>query len=162
MRIYLCVNALTQSVPVEHTRAGLANFTARVGRATTDHDLRDLIVAIERTGDDHLPVKRAAVAVGAVELFEGLPAPDDAQWFGLACARATLSAAAESGGPGPSVAEASGLADRAIDDLRRAAAMGHRSPAQYHYESALGPLRSRADSRALIRDLAFPADPFAR
>src|SRR6516225_8907334 len=33
-------------------------------RATTDHDLRDLIVAIERTGNYHTPVKRAAVAAG--------------------------------------------------------------------------------------------------
>jgi transposase len=57
-------NILIGPTPVEHTRAGLADFTTRIRRATTDHDLRDLIVAIERTGNYHLPVKRAAVAAG--------------------------------------------------------------------------------------------------
>jgi hypothetical protein len=98
----------------------------------------------------------------AVGLLEGMPARDARRWFSLACARATLSAAAGRVSPGPSTAEASGLADRAIDDLRRAAAMGYRSPAAYRYEPALGPLRGRDDFRLLVLDLAFPADPFAR
>lgn len=57
-------NILIEPTPVEHTRAGLGDFADRIRRATTDHDLRDLIVAIERTGNYHLPVKRAAVAAG--------------------------------------------------------------------------------------------------
>src|SRR5689334_19894652 len=57
-------NILIGPTPVEHTRAGLADFTTRIRRATNDQDLRDLIVAIERTGNYHLPVKRAAVAAG--------------------------------------------------------------------------------------------------
>jgi hypothetical protein len=32
----------------------------------------------------------------------------------------------------------------------------------YRYEPALGPLRARDDFRELMRDLDFPADPFAR
>ena len=44
----------------------------------------------------------------------------------------------------------------------RAAAMGWRNPAIYRYEPALGPLRARADFRELMRNLDFPADPFAR
>jgi hypothetical protein len=98
----------------------------------------------------------------AVALLEGLPARDARQWFSLACARATLAATAGRGGAGPSTALASGLADRAIDDLRRAAAMGYRSPAAYRYEPALGSLRGRDDFHLLLLDLAFPADPFAR
>ncbi len=47
-------------------------------------------------------------------------------------------------------------------DLRRAVASGLRNPALYRNEPALGPLRSRDDFRELIRDLDFPADPFAR
>ena len=80
----------------------------------------------------------------------------------MACARATLAAAAGRGGSGPSAGEAPGLADRAMDNLRRAAAMGYRSAAAYRYEPALAPLRGRDDFRLLLLDLAFPADPFAR
>jgi hypothetical protein len=98
----------------------------------------------------------------AVDLLEALPARDSRQWFWLACARATLSSAAGDDGPGPPAGAAPGPADRAMDDLRRAAAMGWRNPAQYRYESALGPLRARDDFLELIRDLDFPADPFAR
>jgi eukaryotic-like serine/threonine-protein kinase len=98
----------------------------------------------------------------AVALLEGLPSRDGGQWFGLACARATLSAAAGRDWPGLSAGEAPGLAGRAMDDLRRAAAIGWRNPALYRYEPALGLLRARDDFRELMRDLNFPADPFAR
>jgi len=104
----------------------------------------------------------ASDARRAVDLLEGLPSRSGWQWFWLACARATLAAAAVYDGPGPSVVAATGLADRATDDLRRAAAMGYRNPAQYRYEPALDRLRSRDDFRELMRDLDFPADPFAR
>jgi transposase len=57
-------NVLIEPAAVEHTGPGLDDFTARIRRGTADHDLRDLIVAIERTGNYHLPVKRAAVAAG--------------------------------------------------------------------------------------------------
>jgi len=57
-------NILIGPTAVEHTRPGLADLVARIRRARTDHDLRDLIVAIERTGHYHAPIKRAAVAAG--------------------------------------------------------------------------------------------------
>lgn len=57
-------NILIQTTVVEHTSRGLGDFTARIRRAMADHDLRDLIVAIERTGHYHAPIKRAAVAAG--------------------------------------------------------------------------------------------------
>ena len=50
----------------------------------------------------------------------------------------------------------------AMNDLRRAAEAGHRNPAAYGYEPALGPLWARDDFRLLMLDLDFPADPFAR
>jgi transposase len=49
---------------VDHTRRGLDAFTARIRRAMAEHDLRDLVVAIERTGNYHAPIKRAASAAG--------------------------------------------------------------------------------------------------
>jgi transposase len=57
-------NILIGPTIVEHTRQGLDDFTARIRRAGTDHDLRDLVVAVERTGHYHAPIKRAAVAAG--------------------------------------------------------------------------------------------------
>ena len=46
--------------------------------------------------------------------------------------------------------------------LRRAAGMGYCAPATYRTETALDPLRSRADFQRLLLDLAFPKDAFAR
>ena len=55
---------LIPPTPVEHTRPGLDRFITAIRRAMTDHHLGDLIVAIERTGHYHTPVKRAATAAG--------------------------------------------------------------------------------------------------
>jgi transposase len=49
---------------VEHTRRGLDDFTARIRRAMTEQDLHDLVVAVERTGAYHAPIKRAATTAG--------------------------------------------------------------------------------------------------
>jgi transposase len=57
-------NILTSPAVVEHTRQGLDDAVAQVRRAMAIHELRDLIVAIERTGHYHLPVKRAFTAAG--------------------------------------------------------------------------------------------------
>jgi hypothetical protein len=104
----------------------------------------------------------AADAHRAVELLAGLPSRDGRQWFWLACARTTLSAAAGRDRPGPSAGAGPELADRAIDNLRQAAATGWRNPAAYRYEPALAPLRGHDDFRLLMMDLPFPAQPFAR
>jgi transposase len=52
---------LVPPTPVQHTRKGLEEMTESVRKAITQFDLRDVIVAIERTGRYHLPVKRAFV-----------------------------------------------------------------------------------------------------
>jgi serine/threonine protein kinase len=93
----------------------------------------------------------SADARRAVGLYEGLPSRPGVDWFGLGCARATLSAA-----------EAPELAARAMADLRQAVAKGYRNPAEYRREPALDPLRGRDDFRVLMLDLAFPSDVFAR
>jgi eukaryotic-like serine/threonine-protein kinase len=97
----------------------------------------------------------------AVTLFEGLPSRDGREWFALACARATLAAAAGRGRARTSTLLAPGLADQAMTDLRQAAAAGWRNPAAYRYEPALGLLRDREDFKLLMMDLAMPAEPFA-
>jgi serine/threonine-protein kinase len=148
-----------------HARAvalaeGLASAYPKVPlyRARLAEGLR-LLAGLElAAGDDARAVADARRAVG---LLEGLPARDARQWFGLACARATLATATGRDGPGPSTALAFGLADRAIDDLRRAVAMGYRNAAQYRYEPALAPLRGRDDFQLLMMDVTMPANPIA-
>ena len=57
-------NILIPPTTVEHTRPGLDDFVARIRQAMTDHQLHDLIVALERTGHYHRPLQRAATAAG--------------------------------------------------------------------------------------------------
>jgi transposase len=49
---------------VEHTRTALDAAIDQLRRAVADHQLRDLIIAVERTGRYHLPVQRAFAAAG--------------------------------------------------------------------------------------------------
>src|SRR5262245_348145 len=54
-------NVLIEPVVVPHTRDGFRAAIARLRQAVVDHHLDDLVVAVERTGRYHLPVKRAFV-----------------------------------------------------------------------------------------------------
>ena len=53
-------------------------------------------------------------------------------------------------------------ADRAIDLLRQAVATGYQNVEMLRTDPALDPLRSRADFKLLINEVAMPADAFAR
>jgi transposase len=55
---------LIPPTPVEHTRRGFEAAITELRRAITSHDLRDVIVSIERTGSYHEPAKRAFAAAG--------------------------------------------------------------------------------------------------
>jgi transposase len=57
-------NVLVEPVEVPHTRDGFRAAIARLGQAVHDHWLDDLVVAVERTGRYHLPVKRAFADAG--------------------------------------------------------------------------------------------------
>jgi hypothetical protein len=59
-------------------------------------------------------------------------------------------------------AEGEEQAARAMGSLHQAVVMGYRNRDAYRNEDALDPLRDRPDFQALLLDLAFPADPFAR
>jgi serine/threonine protein kinase len=59
-------------------------------------------------------------------------------------------------------AERTAYGDRAMDALRRAVATGYRDASRMIRDADLRPLRSRDDFRALVNDLGFPSDPFAR
>ena len=128
--------ALTEGLASAHPKAPA--YRARLAEGLT------LLARLELEPGDAAGAD--ADARRAVGLLEGLPTRDSRQWFSLACARATLAAATGRDGSGPSTALASGLADRTVDDLRRAAAMGYRSPAAYRYEPALAPLAAATTS----------------
>ncbi len=57
-------NVLIEPVEVPHTGPGFRAALARLRQAVADHHLDDLIVAVERTGRDHLPVKCAFADAG--------------------------------------------------------------------------------------------------
>jgi transposase len=53
---------LIEPETVEHQRGQLATAIARICDCARQHDLKDLVISIERTGTYHLPVKRACEA----------------------------------------------------------------------------------------------------
>ena len=52
-------DVLVQPAKVDHSKLGFDLATLRLREAMTQHEIKDVIIAIERTGDYHLPVKRA-------------------------------------------------------------------------------------------------------
>src|SRR5262249_34149653 len=55
---------LIDPTPVDHTQPGLQTAIQHVRQPVSDYHLRDLLVAIERTGEYHRPVQRAFRAAG--------------------------------------------------------------------------------------------------
>jgi eukaryotic-like serine/threonine-protein kinase len=103
----------------------------------------------------------AADARRALALWDGVPSRTGAEWFETACCHAALAGLAGSAGSGTSADSGPAEAERAMELLRRAVAMGHRQLHDDGAEAALGPLRDRDDFRALVMDQDFPDDPFA-
>jgi eukaryotic-like serine/threonine-protein kinase len=95
-------------------------------------------------------------------LLERLPAPSPADCFNLTCFHSRLAGLAALPGSGLTAAEGQAEADNAMHWLRKAVAGGFRYLMALRGESDLDPLRSRADFKDLMMDLAFPDDPFAR
>src|SRR3954453_12778633 len=57
-------NVLIEPVEAPRTRDGFRAAVERLRQAVTDHHLADLVVAVERTGRYHQPVKRAFAEAG--------------------------------------------------------------------------------------------------
>jgi hypothetical protein len=146
-RAVALAEALASAYPkVPDYRADLADSRRRLARLKLD--------AGDAAGAD-------ADARRAVTFLAELPSRHGREWFWLACARVTLAAVTGRSGTATSAAPESSLANQAMNDLRRAAAMGYRSLAVYRHAPALGPLRGRDDFQLLMMDLAMPAAPFA-
>jgi serine/threonine-protein kinase len=97
----------------------------------------------------------------AVALMERFPTDSAGYLYNLACYHALLAGVAAEPGSGMSAAEGRAEADRAMDTLQRAVAMGYRGLVVMQTDTDLNPLRDREDFRQLMLDLAMPADPFA-
>jgi hypothetical protein len=57
-------NVLIEPVEVTHTRDGFRAAVERLRQAVVAHRIDDLVVAVERTGRYHLPVKPAFAEAG--------------------------------------------------------------------------------------------------
>jgi hypothetical protein len=123
--------------------------------------VREWALCIIRRNRRHAEPWRPSKALAPDGPLWGLPSRDGPEWFSLACAWAILASAEGRGWAGLSTGAATDLADQAMADLRRAAAMGWRNLAQCRYAPALAPLRGRDDFRLLLLDLAMPAEAFA-
>jgi WD40 repeat protein len=88
------------------------------------------------------------------------PGPGDV--YNLACGYCQLSLLSEHATAPATFPERAGLADRAMEALRRALAAGFSDFRLMDRDKDLDPLRSRADFKALMLDRGFPLDPFAR
>ncbi len=82
--------------------------------------------------------------------------------FCRACCHACLAGLAGRPGSGVSTADGPDQAEKALAALRQAVALGYRNSHAFRTESALDPVRNRSDFRALILDLVFPVEPFAK
>ena len=106
-----------------------------------------------------------ASAERARALLEPLPRPLVDELYELARAHSLL-AHLDSPDPNPTTGEDRGLreahADRAVSLLRRAIESGYRDLDELEHDPGWDPIRHRPDFQTLRRDLAFPADPFAR
>jgi serine/threonine-protein kinase len=110
---------------------------------------------------------RAAEAAEFARRRRALWPGNPAETFHAACELAQCASAVGRGRPDPDLnesqrAERARIADEAMAALRQAVAAGLRDPAPLRHVADLAPLRDRPDFRALLSDLAFPADPFAR
>jgi eukaryotic-like serine/threonine-protein kinase len=109
---------------------------------------------------------RSAQAVSAfreaITLLEGLASPKPDNIHDLACIQSLLAGVASDTGSGLTAADGQAQADKAMTSLRRAIAAGWNQASHMRVDSNLDPIRPRPDFQMLLRDLAFPHDPFVR
>jgi serine/threonine-protein kinase len=128
------------------------------GRTLYQQDLLRVHAMLASARADHGQPAEALADLREAERIEGrLTAIDADVLASLAGAYASLSASSN-----PDPAERRAYADRAMATLRRAVDAGNRDLGAIRSDRSLDSLRSRTDFQELLRDLAFPDDPFAR
>ena len=98
----------------------------------------------------------------AQELLESLPRTWPTYHYHLACCLALRIPPATASRTSREVEESRRYGDQAMISLRRSVAGGFKTFEIYRSTPDLEPLRDREDFQALLMDLAFPIDPFAR
>jgi tetratricopeptide (TPR) repeat protein len=98
----------------------------------------------------------------AITVLEGIASPRPVDIYDTACNQSLLAGVAADARSTLTAAERQAEADKAMTSLRRAVGAGWRNANHMRVDPDLDPLRSRRDFQALLMDMAFPADPFAR
>jgi hypothetical protein len=160
---------------------------AKLGRSEDDDDAYREAIALQRAALDKAPEVaqfrlflthhyanlaevqrtrgRPAEAAASAPEWQQLWPTDPGQLFGAARALsrcAPLVARDQAVPTQGGEAERRRYADMAMRALRQAVSCGEGDLAPFQWEPALEPLRSCADFKAMMMDLAVPADPFAR
>jgi eukaryotic-like serine/threonine-protein kinase len=144
---------------IEHTRhITAANPKSRNPLRLLGHHYLAMAGAHRALGQ---PAEAAATLLEHRELYEG----DPEELYNLACGLALCIPAVGQGRAELTPeqrAEREKYGDQAVDVLRRAVAAGFRRASHMIKDTDLRPIRDRDDFRALVGDLGFPSDPFAR
>jgi serine/threonine-protein kinase len=111
---------------------------------------------IKRFGESATSYRQAIAALNA--LLARTPEDD----YNLACYHSSLAGLADQPGSGITEDDRPVETDRAMEDLRRAAAGGFRMLPLILNDHDLDPLRRRPDFQVLMMDLVFPDSPFAQ
>ena len=106
---------------------------------------------------DH--AEAAADTRQALRMCDGLPPLSGSDLFETACCHAALAGLAGRAGSGVSAAEGEEEATKAMEWLGKAVANGYRNTNKLRIESALDPLRDRADFKKLMAELEKNAPP---
>jgi len=151
------VSAYRQAI--EHKNRVLAERTKTKSRL---HSLGNHYIGLteaERALGQH--ARAAATLLEQRQIWEN----DADGLYSLACGLAQCvppAANGLAGSPQERQAECQRYVDLALEALRQAVAAGYRDAAHIWRDAELAPLRSRKEFHALVGDLAFPTDPFAR
>jgi serine/threonine-protein kinase len=125
-----------------------------------------VVQGLKGLGATHFAGGRTAEAVAtwrrAVAICERVQSPYGELFYYLAGCHAFLGAAAGVAGSGLPVEAGPVEINRAMQSLRRAIARGYRDVRWLRRDPDLAPLRARQEFQALLLDLTFPDDPFAR
>ncbi len=105
------------------------------------------------------PAGAAADTRRALALLEGLPSRTGGEWFETACAHAALVGLAGNVVSGVPAIEGKKEAEIAIKHLKNAIDMGYCNPDSFRTETALDPLRNRADFKKMVAELERRSPP---
>jgi tetratricopeptide (TPR) repeat protein len=155
------VEALASSEKARELREALIAANPSVTGYRSDLASTLVIIGVIRREEGRFS-EAAACFRRAIALLDGLPSRTPEDQYNLACYHSRLAGVAGRPGSGLSAAEGRAESDRAMDHLRRAAATGFRMLSLMAFDLDLDPLRPRPDFQALMMDLSFPSDPFAR